>query len=116
MKRMLTTTAVVALLCAGVALAGQTKPMSTPEPGWVKGTISAWDESAKTMTVKDEKGKEWTFAWNTETKTMGTPKVGEMVELKYRKEKDGHTLATHVYVGKEQMEKAHMKGGKKHQR
>jgi len=116
MKKMLTTTAVVALLCAGVALAGQTKPMSTPETGWVKGTITAWDETAKSMTVKDEKGKELTFAWNAETKTMGTPKVGEMVELKYRTEKNGQTLATHVFVGKEQMEKAHTKGGKKHNR
>ncbi len=116
MKRILATTAVVALVFAGVALAAQTKPMSKPEPGWVKGTITAWDPSAKSLKLKDGEGKEWSFSWNDDTKVMGTPKVGEMIELKYRKDKDDHTMATHIYVGKEQMEKAHMKGANKHQR
>jgi len=113
MKRILTTAAVAALLFSGIALAGQTKPMSSPEPGWAQGTITAWDDAAKTFKVKDDDGKEWSFTWNDESKVMGTPAVGEMVRLKYKKGKDDKTIATHLYIGKEQMEKAGMKEGKK---
>jgi hypothetical protein len=72
-----------------------------------KGTITAWDDATKTMKVKDESGKEMSITWNDQTKVMGTAKVGEMVKVEFKKEKDT-MMATHVIVGKENIEKAGM--------
>jgi hypothetical protein len=45
---------------------------------------------------------------NDKTMVHGQAKVGEMVKLEYMKDKEGKATATHVYVGKEEMDKAGM--------
>jgi hypothetical protein len=47
------------------------------------------------------------ITWNADTKVMGAGKVGEMVKVGFKKEKDT-MMATQVFVGKENMEKAGM--------
>ena len=97
---------VVAVFTMGLtAYAAQTKPM-VEKGDHAKGTITAWDDATKTFKVKDKNGKEWDFAWNDSTQVHGTPKVGEMVKLEYTKDKDGKAWASHVWAGKEEIEKA----------
>lgn len=109
MKRLLalSVAAIFALGVTAFAADAQTKAMAKGEHA--KGTITAWDEATRTMKVKDKDGKEWAFEWNDKTMVHGTPKVGEMVKLEYSKDKDGRMWATHVYVGKEEIEKTKAK-------
>lgn len=106
MRTSVSFTAIVALLLCGSAIAAQTKPMDKPEPAWAEGTIAAWDDAAKSFTVKDKDGKEWAFSWGEEAKVMGKAAVGEMVKVKYKKDKEGKAWATHIFVGKAEIEKA----------
>ncbi len=70
------------------------------------GTITAWNEATKELTVKDSAGKEETFTWNEKTKVMGAPKVGEHVKVAYMKDKDGKMWATEIHVGAPSAHKA----------
>ncbi len=65
----------------------------------VSGTIAAWNDAAKELTVKNSAGKEEIFTWNDQTKVVGTPKVGEHVKVAYMKDKDGKMWATEIHVG-----------------
>ncbi len=105
------TLAMLTAVALGVSLAAstQTQEMAKPEPHWASGTISAWDETAKALKVKEEGGKEIELAWNADTKVHGTPKVGEIVKVKYKNDKDGKAWATHIYAGKDEIEKADKK-------
>ncbi len=87
--------AAIVLLLPTLAAAKGTKKV-TPH---ASGTITAWNEAAKEITVKNSAGKEETFAWNEKTKVMGTPKVGEHVKVAYMKDKDGKMWATAIHVG-----------------
>ena len=107
MRKMLALAIVAAFTLGVAAYADQTKPMAKGDHA--KGTITAWDDASKTFKVKDKNGKEWDFSWNEATKVHGTPKVGEVVKLDYTKDKDGKSWATHVFVGKEEVEKASTK-------
>jgi|SRR6266850_4177526 len=106
MKKMIALAVVAAFLIAIPALAGEEKKMEKGEM-WAKGTITAWDDATKMMKVNDGSGKEMTISWNENTKVQGTAKIGEMVKVGFKKEKD-MMMATHVYVGKENIEKAGM--------
>lgn len=110
--RKLMVMAVAAMLLVGfAAYAVDTQTKAMDKGDRAKGTITAWDEATKTFKVKDKDGKEWAFEWNDKTMLHGSPKVGEMVKLEYSKGADGKMWATHVYVGKEEIEKS--KGAKK---
>src|SRR6266850_7198310 len=106
MKKFLALAVVAAFVLALPALADTTKK-SEKHGMWAKGTITAWDDATKTVKVKDESGKEMSITWNDQTKVTGTAKVGEMVKVEYKKEKD-MMMATHVIIGKENIEKAGM--------
>ena len=110
MKKLLTV-AMLTAVSLGVALAASTesKEPVKPEPHWVSGTITAWDAATKSVNVKDDSGKEMDIAGNADTKVSGTPKVGEVVKVKYKTDKDGKSWATHVFAGKEEIEKADKK-------
>ena len=69
---------------------------STPH---LSGTITTWDDLAKTATVKDSRGKETSIGWNEKTVVAGTPKVGEHASVSYTKDKDGKIWATHITIG-----------------
>src|SRR5437867_8750794 len=105
MKKMLALAVVAAFVIAIPALAAEHKTAN--KEMWAKGTITAWDDATKTMKVKDEAGKEMSITWNANTKVQGTGKVGEMVKVGYRMEKET-MMAVQVFVGKENMEKAGM--------
>lgn len=107
MRKFLALAVVAAFALSMPALAAQTKPAEKGDHA--KGTITAWDDASKTMKVKDKNGKEWEFMWNDQTKVTGTPKVGEMVNLQYMKDKDGKSVATHVTVTKTETAKASTK-------
>lgn len=107
MKKFLALAVVAAFVLAIPALAGEEKKADKGNMMWAKGTITAWDDATKMMKVKDEAGKEMSITWNDKTKVHGTAKVGEMVKVEFTKEKD-MMMATHVFVGKENMEKAGM--------
>src|SRR5262245_2319539 len=98
MKKFLALAVVAAFAVAVPALAAQTKPAEKADHA--HGTITAWDDATKTFKVKDKAGKETEYSMNDQTKVTGTPKVGEMVNLQYTKDKDGKAWATHVTVGK----------------
>ncbi len=70
------------------------------------GIIAAWNETTKEVTVKRSAGKEEIFAWNDKTKVVGTPKVGEHVNVVYMKDKDGKMRATEIHVGAPSAHKA----------
>ncbi len=70
------------------------------------GTITAWNEAAKELTVKNSAGKEETFTWNEKTKVMGTAKVGEHVKVSYTKDTGGKSVATEIHVGAPSAHKA----------
>lgn len=109
MRKLLALAVVTAFVFALPALAGdEQKAEKAMKGSWAKGTISAWDEATKTLKVKEENGKEMTFTMNDKTMVHGQAKVGEMVKLEYMKDKEGKPTATHVYVGKEEMDKAGM--------
>jgi hypothetical protein len=87
---------VVAVLCAVVVLAGDSK-MGDKKTN--EGTISKMDMAGKMMVVKDSAGKETTVYWNDATKVAGDEmKEGALVHWKGA-EKDGKTWATWVHVG-----------------
>jgi len=106
MKKVLALAVVAAFVFAIPALAGNDKK-SEHGMMWAKGTITSMDEASKMMKVKDESGKEMSITWNEKTKMDGAAKVGEMVKVSYKMEKES-MMATHVIVGKENIEKAGM--------
>ena len=87
--------AALVLLLPTLASAKGTKK----SPPHTSGTIAAWNEATKVVTVKDSAGKEHSFTWNEKTKVTGTPKVGEQVKVVYAKDKDGKMWATEIHVG-----------------
>ncbi len=103
MKKSIVAIAVVVLVAFGfVALAAGpadqkgTKP-SAPHSLSFKGTVTALDEAAKTLKVKDAAGKEMEFAF-AGAQVKGTLKVGETVVVTYH-QMDGKNVATAVHVG-----------------
>ena len=92
------------LALAVPVLASQTQPAA--KPGWARGTITAWDEGSKSLKIKGDDGQETALVWDKDTKVHGSAKVGEPAKVKHKKDKDGRLLATHIYVGKEEMDKA----------
>jgi len=107
MRKLMTLGIVAAFALSMTAFAAQTKPMEKSDHA--KGTITAWDDATKTFKVKDKNGKEWDFSWNESTQVHGTPKVGEVVKLQYSKDADGKSMASHIWAGKEEVEKASSK-------
>lgn len=111
MKKLFALAVAAVLVCGIMAFAGDSQTKMMDKGDRAKGTITAWDEATKTFTIKDKDGKEWTFEWNDKTMVHGAGKVGEMVKLQYTKDADGKMWASHVFVGKEEIEKS--KGAKK---
>ncbi|HEX8169417.1 MAG TPA: hypothetical protein VF824_02625 [Thermoanaerobaculia bacterium] len=71
----------------------------------VHGTLSAVDQTAKTLTVKPSKGAAVDATWNEATKVNGgSLAVGEMATMKYMV-KDGKNVATVINVQKAQAAK-----------
>lgn len=103
MKKILALAVVAAFLFALPTLAGEEKK---GEKMMAKGTISAWNESDKTFTLKDESGKEMSFMWKENSQKQGMGKPGEMAMVKYTMEKDGKMLANHIWIGQEEIAKA----------
>jgi hypothetical protein len=60
------------------------------------GTVSAYDEAAKSLKLKDSKGKEHDFSLTTATVLSGTAKVGEHAVVAYMI-KDGKNIATSIH-------------------
>jgi len=63
-----------------------------------KGSVTAYDETAKMLKLKDSAGKEKDFTLTTATALHGTVKVGEKATVRYMV-KDGKDVATSVSVG-----------------
>lgn len=104
MKRAITIGLLLALALAVPALASQTQPAS--KPGWAQGTITSWDEASKSFKLKGDDGKETALIWDGDTKVHGTAKVGELAKVKHKANKDGQLVATDIYVGKAEIDKA----------
>jgi hypothetical protein len=64
----------------------------------MKGAITAYDETAKTLKLKDSAGKEKEFVLTTATAIHGTLKVGEAATVRYIV-KDAKDVATSIHVG-----------------
>jgi uncharacterized protein YpmB len=97
MKRKLIAFAAIALVLILPTLVSAKGTMKTPPHA--SGTITAWNEAMKEVTVKDSAGQEHMFTWNEKTNVMGTPKVGEHVRVAFTKDKDGKMWATEIHVG-----------------
>jgi len=70
---------------------------------WVTGTITRWDQSSHTFSLRDtahkNKGQVLTFTVNEKTMVEGMDtKVGQHAKVKYTN-KGGVNLAHHVFVG-----------------
>lgn len=92
----------VAVAFGFVALAAQAAEQKQPKPAAhqalsFKGTISALDEAAKTLKVKDAAGKEMEFVYGG-AQVKGTLKVGETAVVKYH-QAEGKNVATSIHVG-----------------
>jgi hypothetical protein len=62
----------------------------------VNGTITAVDQTAKTLSVKDSKGTTVALSWNDATRVSGAPlAVGQQAWARYM-EKDGKNIATSI--------------------
>lgn len=91
-----------------------TKSTSLPRAAF-KGTVTALDPTAKTVTVKGKAGKDVTFYWIDLTtvkpngKTSETVEVGDLVEIKYTSSGSTKT-ATQVFVDSEDSGGGHGKG------
>jgi cobalamin-dependent methionine synthase I len=97
MKKLIAMAVAVILVLGGSTLASaHSTHKGAPH---VSGTITAWDDATKQVTVKDSTGKEHSLTWNDQTKVEGAPKVGEHASVTYTKEKDGKMMATHIHVG-----------------
>ncbi len=91
MKRV-ATLALSALLCSSVvALAQDSMKHDSMKKGdsmksgrmmTCRGTVTKMDQSARTMTMKDSKGKESTCYWDDSTKVTGEMKEGAMATVK----------------------------------
>lgn len=103
MKKSIVVIAVVIMVAFGfVALAAGPADQKSPKPAAhhslsFKGTVSAVDEAAKTLKVKDAAGKEMEFSVSG-AQVKGTLKVGEPVVVKYH-QMDGKNVATSIHVG-----------------
>lgn len=83
MKKILSLAFAGALVCATAVLAQQSNPPSNDQNSQssaqsIRGTVSAVDNNAKTLTVKDSSGKEVTVYWTDATRFSG----GSMADLK----------------------------------
>ena len=87
-------------------LAADAKPADAkPQNMKLKGTISRWDDATKSFSVKDESGKETSFAWDASTKVeAGDKRAGEPIELAYMTGADGKNMALKIRIGKEAIE------------
>jgi hypothetical protein len=63
----------------------------------VRGTITAVNEEAKTVTIKDMAGKETELSWTTATQVHGTMAVGAEATVRYMN-KEGHDVASSIRV------------------
>ncbi len=91
--------AMVFFLPAAAAQRKSEKSASSVAGHHASGTITAWNEANKEVTIKNSAGKEETFTWSEKTKVLGTPKVGEHVKVEYAKNKEGQVLVTGIRVG-----------------
>lgn len=103
MKKILALAVVAVFVFALPSLAGEEKK---GEKMMAKGTISAWNETDKTFTMKDESGKEMSFMWKENSQKQGMGKTGEMAMVKYTMDKDGKMFANHIWIGQEEIAKA----------
>uniref|UniRef100_A0A7C2SB11 DUF5666 domain-containing protein n=1 Tax=Thermoanaerobaculum aquaticum TaxID=1312852 RepID=A0A7C2SB11_9BACT len=103
MKKTVAVFAVVVMVAFGlVALAAGPAEQKAPKPSApqalsFKGTVTALDEAAKTLKVKDAAGKELEFSFSG-AHVKGTLKVGEPVVVKYHP-MEGKNVATSIHVG-----------------
>jgi hypothetical protein len=97
MKRVLALCLVLGFSVASVAFAQdaaqKTDKMSAK---MMTGTVTKVDSASKSMTVKDDSGKETTVYWDDSTKVSGgSPTEGATVTFATM-DKDGKTVATHI--------------------
>ena len=72
------------------------KPSKLSMPHSVTGAVVASDASASMLTVKDSKGKEYTFKADSDAAgRLGALKAGDKVKVAYRKSK-GEMVATKI--------------------
>lgn len=107
-KKLFALAVVALLMTAATALANdpQTQRAANPDPEWIDGTIVTWDDATKNFKVKDSTGKEISLTMDANTKVHGTGKVGEPVRVKTKKDRDGNVMATQIFIGREQIDKA----------
>ena len=92
----------VIAIAAAVALVILAPSMvSAKKPTKVSGIIETLNESSKELVLKDSAGVQHIVDWNEKTKVTGTPKVGEHVNVLYKKDSDGKAWATEITVGPE---------------
>ncbi|HKY31756.1 MAG TPA: DUF5666 domain-containing protein [Candidatus Polarisedimenticolia bacterium] len=87
-----------------LAEGNQTRRAAKPDPDTVRGTITDWNDGAKTFKVRDESGQEVSLVWDDGTKIHGTARVGETVMVKHKKDKDGRMVAKVIKVGADRKE------------
>ena len=93
------------MLFTFVALAKTTTP-AKPHGMAVRGTISALDEKAKTLTITPAKGTARNLTWTAATKVQNGPLAnGETANARYMK-RSGKNVATVIVVQKEAPAKA----------
>jgi Cu/Ag efflux protein CusF len=105
MKKILALLMVVGFAAATALAAAQQMPrekageQKAPAPAKsLRGTIAQVDNNAKSLTLKDDSGKETTVFWNDTTKIDGGElKEGVTVSLETTQQ-DGKTLATSIKV------------------
>jgi hypothetical protein len=90
MKRLVAISAIALICLSAVAIAGgDTKS--------VTGTIASVDMTAKSMVIRDDKGKDVTVFWKDDTAVSGELREGQPVRVDC-KEQDGKTWATSIQV------------------
>jgi Cu/Ag efflux protein CusF len=106
MKKILALAMVVGFAAASTLAATQQRPREkgdqqnspSSQAKSLRGTIARVDNDAKSLTVKDDAGKEMTVFWNESTKIDGGElKEGNAVSLETTQQ-DGKTLATSIKV------------------
>ena len=107
MRKSLVVLFALVLVVAVAGLATAATPANTTTPAKAApaqhghqfvGTIGAFDDAAKTLTIKDSKGKDHQFVLTTATVVTGTEKVGEHAVVRYMV-KDGKNVVTSIKIG-----------------
>jgi hypothetical protein len=93
--------ALLAVFAFATGAVAAEKKTTTPQVAKVSGTVNVYipanqmEKTKGTITVKDAKGKDWTFDVSSDTKVTGEVKRGSKASVTYRKE-GGKMTATAI--------------------